>query len=468
MPPALSANASAGNIPARYPLVLIKRVNASRESEFRPKGMIYMPIDINLLTQLQTLGFTQTLLNQLNRAASNSLIRPAATVGAIENLVLANEIGQFLSGSLANLQAINLAELNLLNAVSLLNSDNPNSVFNETTATSSNPEAATAAALPGAEPGVFELNVNQLAQGQTVAGTALNAQAQTGVTTNEGFGLLQFNINGSQRFVTFQLNGNETNQQALNTIATAINNADIGINAGVTTQNGNATLNLTGPTGAANAFTVTDIAGNAAAFTGIGNPANVTQAALNADFTVNGTAFSTPTNQPTLADQGVQLNLLQTTGTQPVTITLNETQNTGITQAINDFVTAFNQALTTLEENPLLVSQLNATSLSLLTEAAAIFLNTIGITIGLGGVMSVDQDQLQEAQETNPEAVEEAFNGSSAFSLAVQLQAESIINQSLSLATGASFQSIFNTGLPSTNSNNVIVANFGLFFNNVA
>jgi flagellar hook-associated protein 2 len=363
---------------------------------------------------------------------------------------------------------MNLSALNLRNAASPLIADSFNTIFNPIAAKSSNANAVTAKPLATATPGVFEVGVSQLAQGQTVTGTPIGALEITGVTTSNGYGQLEFNINGNVVDVTFQLNGSETNQEAFAVVAAAINGRKTGIAASVAVnQTGNASLNLTGPTGAGNTFTVTDSLGNVAAFTGIGSPANVSKNAQNSAYTVNGASFTDTTNQPTLAVTGFQLNLLQTTGLQTVDITVGSSTDTGkTTTAINNFVSAFNTTLSTLSSGTSLQSQSGASSLSMLAAMNATNLHSIGITVGANGRLTINDAKLQDSLVNKPELVKSVFNGKWSFAIGIQTVADNLVNQSLSSTGNMNFTNYFNPVYQSPfNLNSFVASNMGLFFN---
>lgn len=427
-----------------------------------------MTFDASAINSINTYNMLQTLLGSLYQVGFGAQTGSATGVGLLGNALGSAQNSQFLTNSFASQQTLNLSALNLSNAAAPLVTSALNSAFTRTSAASSNPSAVTAAALPNAEPDVLQVEVSQLAQGQAVAGAPADAFAPAGVTTGfSGYGQLEFTINGSAQDVTFKLNGLETNQEAFATIAAAINGRGIGVTASVAVdQDNNASLNLTGPTGAVNSFTVTDTLGNAAAFTGVGAPANVTQNAQNSEFTVNGVSFSNASNQPTLANTGLQLNLLQTTGLQAVDITIASNSSQLITP-INNFVGAFNSTLSALQSSASPTSQADASTLATLAEANAADLQGIGVTVGAGGNLTVDQAQLQNALATQPGAVNSAFSGITGFAADVQSAAQNIINQSVSSTGNFNFANFYLSGFQSVfNSNSLMASNLGMFINN--
>lgn len=386
--------------------------------------------------------------------------------GALASASLANIQKAQLSAyqaAIDNRQAFNRTELNLRTAAVKLGTASTTQI----NTTSSNPNAVSATALSNAVPGNYSVQVNQLAASQKVQGANLTAATPSAIATTAGYGQLDFNIGGVSRLVTYQLNGTETNQQALGKIAAAVNARGIGVTATVTTDtSGNARLNLEGATGAANAFTVSDSLGNGAAVTGIAAAGNIVQNAQNAKFTVNGVAFDTATNAPTLNATGIALNLQQTTGA-PATISVQA--NTSTTEsAVRGFVSQFNDTLTKLQSNSNYYAQGSATTLRGIAQQNSGALANIGVTVGSNGALSIDESVFAGALANKPGDVASVFGGSSRFVSAVQSETERAINQSLASPVSGGFtkfssqQNTYGIGL-----NSLISSNIGLFFNSV-
>jgi flagellar hook-associated protein 2 len=141
-------------------------------------------------------------------------------------------------------------------------------------------------------------------------------------------------------------------------IAAAINSApnNPGVSASVLTTSAGARLVLTGTaTGAANAITVTQSGGDGGLAALTYDPAHgvtkltQTQAATDANFSVNGFAATSPSNQVTSVISGVTLNLLGTTAANtPATLTIGN-DTTGAQASIGTFVTALNGLITSIQ-----------------------------------------------------------------------------------------------------------------------
>lgn len=362
-------------------------------------------------------------------------------------------------------RTFNRTELALRNSAQALNKADAASVFNQTAATTSDAAKVTATTAAGAMAGAYKVGVAQLAAGQKSIGAAMPGAAPTALAP--GLGQLEFNINGQKKLVTYQLTGGETNQQALAAIGNAVNARNIGVTAALTLNpaTGDVRLNLEGAPGAANAFTVTDTVGNAAAATGVANPAAITQAAQDAKFSVNGTNFTAAGNQVQLGATGVTLNLKQTTGGAPVTVTV-ASDTSQAEAAVRGFVAQYNDTIGRLQGNTSIYSMQSLATLKTLTGANANNLRSIGVDVGVNGTLKINEQKLTQTVAQNPGAVSDAFNGPNRYAAAVQAESERAINQSLGAPAGIGFSNYFNRGFSySYGINSYISQNLGLFLN---
>jgi len=138
----------------------------------------------------------------------------------------------------------------------------------------------------------------------------------------------------------------------------AINSAtnNPGVSASILTTSAGSRLVLSGTaTGAANAITVTQSGGDGGLAALAYDPANSntkltqTQAPLNANFSINGFAATSPSNVVTGAITGVTLTLAKATAVAtPTTLTVGN-DTTGAQTSIGTFVTALNGVLTSIQ-----------------------------------------------------------------------------------------------------------------------
>jgi len=246
----------------------------------------------------------------------------------------------------------------------------------------------------------YSVEVQQLASAQSVTtGAAAADGLGTGTLTIQAgsFDAADngFTAQGSAATVTIT-------DGSLTGIAQAINAAGTGVTAAVVQSNGQSALQLTGPTGAANAFTISGIDGLDYDPT---DPAasslTATSAAADAEFTVDGGSQQTSASNSSAAiGMGVVADFTAT-GTMTVTAPLNVG-----TVALNaqSLAGTFNDMLDGL-------SQIGDTTTKTLTQALDAVvgesfggktLSDIGITQGSDGTLSVNATTLQAAFTSDP------------------------------------------------------------------
>ena len=208
------------------------------------------------------------------------------------------------------------------------------------TATVADKSVATATAGDAAVAGTYSLEVQNLATAAT-----LTSQPVASAATAVGTGTLQISVGGASTSVQIG-----TSDDTLAGIAAAINGApgNPGVTASIITASDGARLVLSGTaTGAANAVTVTETDGG----TGLAAVTNLTQtqAAADANFTINGYAATSASNVATGAISGVTLNLLAASAADtPTTLTIAPDTANAQT-SIGTFVTALNGVLSSIQ-----------------------------------------------------------------------------------------------------------------------
>ena len=260
----------------------------------------------------------------------------------------------------------------------------------------------------------YLVNVMQLAQAQTLTSQSYSSPSQSVIPT----GTLTIQ-NGSYSSANgdFSVSGNPLNisitDGSLNGVVSAINSARSGVAASVIqTADGSYQLQLTGPTGAANAFQLSGI--DALGFT----PATpsttglaATQNAADAQYTVNGGNVQTSsTNSGVAIDQGVTADFTAT-GAMTVNAPFGLSQTNGAAQI---FVKNLNNLLTNLSQmtgsnGPLpndtgVAGSLEKAIKQSLTQtlAGGKSLATIGINTQADGTLALDQSALQKAYTNDP------------------------------------------------------------------
>jgi flagellar hook-associated protein 2 len=215
---------------------------------------------------------------------------------------------------------------------------------------------ATASAASGAVGGTYSLAVQNIA-----TAASLTSQPVASSDATVGTGTLTIAVGTSSTSINI-----DSTDNTLAGIAAAINSApnNPGVSASIITATDGARLVLSGTTtGAANSITVTQSGGDGG-LSALAYPPNgttgltQTQAAADANFTINGYAATSASNVAKGAITGVTLNLLKasaevTPATAPPTYTpttLTISPDTTAAQAsIGAFVTALNSTLTSIQ-----------------------------------------------------------------------------------------------------------------------
>jgi flagellar hook-associated protein 2 len=226
--------------------------------------------------------------------------------------------------------------------------ENPKALAGRT-ATLGDDTIATASATGDAVPAQYSLALQNLA-----TAASLSSQAFASSAAAVGTGTLTISVGGST--ATINIDSTDNTVQG---IAAAINGApnNPGVTASILTTSDGARLVLSGTqTGTANAVTVTQSGGDGGLAALVYDPANPTtskltqtQAAQNANFTINGFAATSASNQVTSAISGVTVNLLKATAVGvPTTLTVG-TDSSGAQTSIGTFVTALNGLITAIQ-----------------------------------------------------------------------------------------------------------------------
>ncbi|SKB41765.1 flagellar filament capping protein FliD [Sphingopyxis flava] len=258
------------------------------------------------------------------------------------------------------------------------------------------------------------IEVTQLARAQT---------AYSGVVADRtaaiGQGTMTLSIGGTDHAITI-----DATNDSLDGLAAAISASGAGVTASIIADEGGYRLIVKGATGEANAFTLTADAGadpGLAAF-GYGAGGNMTlgQTATDAQFTIDGVAFSRATNIVDDVVPGMSLTLKKAAPGQPVDIGASRPLDM-IKQTIGDFVAVYNQVKQSLAAAAdmsgatrslrQLESQLaDLVGKTLTSDPAINKLTDIGISTTKEGLLSLDSAKLEKALATNAGAVEALFN----------------------------------------------------------
>lgn len=317
-------------------------------------------------------------------------------------------------------------------------------VFSTLDAISSDTSAVNATASSSATAGTHTVVVNSLATTGESYSNDLSSASST-ITA----GALVFTL-GSGAQQTINIPGDSTTDSSGNTTtsttttltnaAAYINEQDMGITASVITDSSGARLALTSTASGAAASVAVQSAPGGLTFTNV--------AGTDASLTVDGVPIDSSTNQISTAITGVTLNLTGTTSASGVSVQLGA-DTTDITTAVNSFVTAYNAAVTdlnnqfqyngsvaagsttsssdatsgVLEDDPTarliqeqLLSAMSVTGGSGSGSSGVNTLADLGITMNDDGTLTLDNNTLQSALTNNYGAVSNFFQSTDASS----------------------------------------------------
>lgn len=318
-----------------------------------------------------------------------------------------------LQSQYSALSQIQTDATNLDNDIQALN--NLTGPLSARTVSSSNSNVVTASAASGSAPGNHVVVVNDLA---TTASWTSGTFASSSTDLPAG----SFTITaGSGSTATITTDGSETLSDAVQ----QINNDNLGVTASVVTDTSGSRIAIAAnSSGSASNFSISGS-------TGFGFTQAVT--GNNASLTVDGIDISSASNTVTGAIPGLTLNLLSVSSGQVSLGVAPDT--TQATQAINQFVTDYNTAISdvnaqfafsgsTNSEGPLasdttvlnlqndLLGALDYTYSPTSGTTTVSNLSSLGITVNNDGTLSVDSSALQSALSNNFNDVQTFFQGS--------------------------------------------------------
>lgn len=271
----------------------------------------------------------------------------------------------------------------------------------------------------GATAGSYSIEVSKLAQSDKLVsgGVAANTSFTAAGST------MDITVGGKTTSVTLT-------DGSLSTLAGTINKANAGVTATILNDGTSDRLVITGnDTGSANGVGIAATGSVAMFATGTGSTMTRSQAAQNAEMTIDGVAVSKASNTVTDAIKGVTLNLAQTNVGSPVKISLAK-DTSAITANITAFVDAYNTLATAVNKQTAYnaatktsaVLNGDASARSILTNVRAELgkaasdagglkmLSDIGISFQRDGTLKLEKpDKLKSALETNFTAVSSLF-----------------------------------------------------------
>ncbi len=296
------------------------------------------------------------------------------------------------------------------------------------TATVANTTIASASATTGAVTGNYSLEVSQLAASHQIksAGFASSSTvvSATGGTLSLSLGSLSGNSFTANSTLSIDISANAT----LADVRNAINNKGAGVTATIVNGTAGAQLVLTGPEGKDNTIQLSGLSGLAYDPTGTAT-SNFTkiQPPQDAEFTLNGIAATSSSNKVSGKIDGITLTLTAKTNGSPTTLTVGKETETEATKALQEFITAYNSANSTmktlgaynattktsgeLQGNSTLRSAMSSLRAQVFgttsgsTTSAYQTLSNIGVSVGSDGALTLDGAKFKAAIAADPTVV---------------------------------------------------------------
>lgn len=287
---------------------------------------------------------------------------------------------------------------------------------------------ATASLSGSSQPsGTYSLEVTKLASGQQLAGAPFAATTSpigSGILTLK-FGTVSnggFAQDSAHPAVDIAIPAGAT----LADVATAINGADAGVSAYVTTTVDGAQLVLKGTEGAQNGFIVEpgDPSLAALAWSPGSGSGQLMTTASDAAFKVDGLAMTSKSNTVTDAIPGVKLQLTATNTGTPTIVSFSD-PSSAIAGSMQDFVDALNEVVSALNSATSLgadlandpgaralkrsLSSLGGTTIMPNATGAAKTLADLGLKIQRDGTFTLDTSRLSATQAADPKGVAAMF-----------------------------------------------------------
>lgn len=317
-----------------------------------------------------------------------------------------------------------------------LSDESTDSITYKRSATSSSPQVIDAeyigdSCVQDYEP--LEVTVSQLACPQTNTGNFLQPNSKPFAAGEYSFDLQVQDL--TYQF-EFGVNDTDTVTDTQQKIARLINQADIGLNAQLLADGlGNSAISITSDATGIRGISATifhiqsqnssDASDSNTELVSTLGLDRVTQYPANAVYSVNGTTATSVSNEVTI-DNNYKLTFFDTTGTAPVTISMN-TDTDAIADSIGELIGGYNNLISVTAND---ANEHFEGNEKLKKDFAGIaksynhLLNENGLSVTDNGTIAVDRDAIISAADNG--TLGDIFSGLNAFKQAVQKKAEDI------------------------------------------
>ena len=336
----------------------------------------------------------------------------ASIQNKISNQIFSAESAQVLGNFYNNV-------VDLANQAQKLTLAASNSVFNDRTAKSSDTNILTATAydalssVTGASESTYQISITQLALSQENEGNDLN-ETDTSVVPI-GTNIFNISIDGNDFELSIDVTAGDTNADVLEKMTMAINDANLGITANVTSGSSANTKKITiasNSTGAVNGFSISDVSGSAVTAMGADI---ITTIAQDSAYVVDGMEYSSESNTVYLDNSMVTVNLL---GVGDVDLTIAPDADT-VDNAISNFVSELNSSIDFLQNNGDYINDDVLETINSFISDHKSELESFGIQKNSDGKLEIDQEKLSEAIAQNFGGIKDTFAGVNGFSIQI-------------------------------------------------
>ncbi len=348
--------------------------------------------------------------SRLFSSPASNLVSPTANLiygGAVSSMY-AKRLSDSLQSDMSSfLSSLNTRTYELQSASKPLIESSKDNVYDSRTISSSS-SAVSASVFGGAATGKYTFSVSRLAAAQKNKGSEMYSNVTTSMS--EGTYTLRVSVGEKDKDVSFEIKSGDSNKDTLDSMAEAVNRADIGITARVVSSNSSRTSHLeisSDKTGTENSFSITDVSGDAAARTGI---SSVSQNAVDAEYRLNSEEHTSQSNTISLDDGKLSVTFNSVTQQEAV-VTVTENKE-AVLEAVKAFAQSFNQAISFSGSSGryAVANRLNDELKSIVSSKQG-SLGGIGITVKGDGSLAVDERRLSKVLENNPDQVRRVLGG---------------------------------------------------------
>ena len=249
----------------------------------------------------------------------------------------------------------------------------------------------------------ISINVEQIATSQTTESNSVKSNDMDLLKN----GNLSIDVGNKNYNFNLDLTKSKNNNDAINTISSEINKANIGLKASVVEKDGKSTLEINSKdTGEKSSFKARfdgDLSKNINLST--------TKEAKNAKYTVDNTKYTSETNKVNIKNDLIKLNL---NGIGNTTISNSKFDNSKVVEAVKQFAKDYNSVVDFLKDNSKKSTEIDNLAYSFSTSRfMEISLSSIGINVDSAGKLSVNEDTLKSSISNNINKVKDVLSKSS-------------------------------------------------------